>query len=90
MRRVKLVPEGQPISFAERLKNNPRMHTEALIRSDAQRLVMKLTTYGPVPHVATSSCGSLMLVGSYAVTLLHLPSGSLVTLLDAAKRIFVI
>ena len=78
------------LSFAARLKHNPHMHREALIRSNAQRLVMKLSTYGPVPDVAISTCGSLMLLGSYTVTLVHVISGGLVTLLDgadlAAKR----
>ena len=56
MRRVRVMEAD--LSFAARLKHNPHMHQEALIRSDAQRLMMKLSTYGPVPDVAISTCGS--------------------------------
>jgi hypothetical protein len=56
MRRVRVVEAD--LGFAARLKHNPRMHREALIRSDAQRLMMKLKTHGPVPDVAISTCGS--------------------------------
>lgn len=84
MRSVMMVTGGRSSSssFGDLIEKNPHMHRDALIRSDARRLMMKVSTYGPAPAVATSPNCSFMLLGSYALTLVHLPSGECLTLLS--------